>query len=244
MSRKLVLWVGLALGVAACADGDGSGESLTVISATEGGTLTVEDGAAVLEFPPDSVTEDVEVVVAFADAASFAPLEGARRAVSIEPAGLALRAPARITIRPGDPPIQDDQIVSMAQFQSGRWTAIEAGFDDARAVQGQIRQLAAIAVVVEDIPEGPTGRIVGSVIDSQERPVGGLQVDLTDLAGSVVTGTRTGDDGGFAFDGVPVGSYKLRPERSEAGCASQQTVSVREAQTAEVLLFLSGEFCP
>lgn len=62
--------------------------------------------------------------------------------------------------------------------------------------------------------EGPTGTLMGQVVDNEsDEPLEGATVALwreTPNDSTLVTGTVTGEDGRFAFEGVPVDAYTLR----------------------------------
>jgi hypothetical protein len=53
-------------------------------------------------------------------------------------------------------------------------------------------------------------RVAGTVrADSDGRPLPEADVMLLDTAGNVVASRQTGSDGGYAFDDVPGGEYRL-----------------------------------
>ena len=83
--------------------------------------------------------------------------------------------------------------------------------------------------------EGPTGMLVGQVVDDQsDQPLEGATVALwreTETDSTLVTGTVTGPDGRFRFEEVPVRPYTLRI--SFVGYADRRFANTRPRQDEE-----------
>jgi hypothetical protein len=235
--------------LAAC--GGGGGSTTQRIPAAQGGTVSLDDTR--LDIPANALGEDTDVSIEIAALADFGALADARdRVLVIEPAGTTLAVPATITLDPGAPAIEQDQLVSIAQFVDGAWvTVAESGAEvgSGGLVTANIDLFAPTAVVVRDAPQGPTGTIAGTVFHLYtEQPLPGIEFELRD--GQSVLGTATSDAAGqFEFADVPVGPYTVHSNIDPADNCFDDPVdkdaTVSENETVEVFFgFVPGPCSP
>ena len=58
-----------------------------------------------------------------------------------------------------------------------------------------------------------TGTILGTITDSSGARIGGATVTLTNEGTNAALSTTTGDDGGYKFTPVRIGTYKIAVDR-------------------------------
>src|SRR5581483_2020963 len=86
------------------------------------------------------------------------------------------------------------------------------------------------------------GTVRGTVADATDAPVGSAEVDLSNSLTGYTQRTRTGPDGGFAFNNVPLNAYRLRV--AYPGFAPQSTdIAVHNAVPLDlkIRLELAGQ---
>jgi hypothetical protein len=97
--------------------------------------------------------------------------------------------------------------------------------------------------------EGPGhGNLRGMVLQA-DRPQPMLEVVLYTLEGRAVDTTRTGPGGGFQFENLNAGVYRVYAEKQESGPAGQVTagearVRVEAGRTKEVVIELFRQTVP
>jgi hypothetical protein len=82
-----------------------------------------------------------------------------------------------------------------------------------------------------------TGRVDGTIVTSDGKPIAGARVTLTD---GVRTTTTTGRHGDFRFSGVPAGTYTLRAEHAGYEAAERTDIAVTPEAPAHVDVALTG----
>ena len=83
-----------------------------------------------------------------------------------------------------------------------------------------------------------SGNLVGTVVDSSSAVVTNASVEATNLGTGLTTTTNTGSTGGYRFDNLPVGTYKITVKASGFRTVSEQ-VEVQLNQTGTVNVTLS-----
>ena len=83
-----------------------------------------------------------------------------------------------------------------------------------------------------------SGNLVGTVVDSSSAVVTNASVVATNLGTGAVITTNTGSTGGYRFDNLPVGTYKITVKASGFRTVSEQ-VEVQLNQTGTVNVTLS-----
>ena len=84
-----------------------------------------------------------------------------------------------------------------------------------------------------------TGSVAGRVTDPQSAAVAGAAVTLTAAGGRRVE-SRTGADGAFSFDQVPVGTYTLRVDAPGFSRWSQNVTAGTSATSLTIMLQVAG----
>ncbi len=84
-----------------------------------------------------------------------------------------------------------------------------------------------------------TGNVAGRVTDPQSAAVAGAAVTLTAAGGRRVE-SRTGADGAFSFDQVPVGTYTLRVDAPGFSRWSQNVTAGTSATSLTIMLQVAG----
>ncbi len=206
----LALVVGVS-GLTACKDnGEPSGNTV-LITASQGGTVSMDGDETTLSIPANALAADTEIAVSYGSLADYGALEnGLTRVLVLEPGGTALEVPATLLLDPGTT-IGADKVVSVRQWMDGGWY----GTQQAQVVSGglvstTVSYLAPLAVVVEDATVGPTGTVSGSILHLYtEAPFEGISLDLL-YADYVVDTAVTDAAGHYSFTEVPTGTYVLR----------------------------------
>jgi hypothetical protein len=85
-------------------------------------------------------------------------------------------------------------------------------------------EVSGAAVTRVDFVVRPEFGVAGRVRDATGEPVGGLHVEVLDGAGAVVATTVTDRFGLFRIDGLPIGSYLLRPRPDDLPQVQPATV--------------------
>src|SRR6476660_4194482 len=67
-----------------------------------------------------------------------------------------------------------------------------------------------------------SGSLVGTVMDSSSAVVNNAEVEATNVGTGASTTTRTGATGGYRFENLPVGSYRVVVKASGFRTVSQQ----------------------
>jgi hypothetical protein len=206
----------------ACDDGKEETHGTTVmIHAATGGTVAMESDETSLNIPAGSLAIDTEITLSYGELSDYGALANARsRVLVMEPAGTTLSSPAAVLIDPGTPAIGATQTVTVYQWVAG----VDGGWSNPREAQvvsmglvsTSVTYLAPLAIVVEDPVVGPTGTISGSVFHIYtEQPLEGMSFTL--LSGATEVDTAVSDaQGGFLFTEVPVGTYTVHSEITEA----------------------------
>src|ERR1700690_551277 len=83
-----------------------------------------------------------------------------------------------------------------------------------------------------------SGNIVGTVVDPSSAVVTNASVEATNLGTGATTEARTGSTGGYRFDNLPVGTYKITVKASGFRTTTQQA-AVQLNQTGTVNVTLS-----
>lgn len=203
--------------VAGCGDDDGgNGTNGVLITAAQGGTVSMETDETSINIPPNALSEDTMISIEYGSLSEYGSLENAReRVLEIAPEGLVLGSPASVLIDPGQPAISGGQIVTVVQFIDGGWSAEKpATVVSGGLVSASISVLAPLAVVVTT-PTGPTGTISGTVIHFYtEMPLEGITFKL--MSGAEELASATSDASGlFQFEEVPVGTYTVHADVTE-----------------------------
>jgi carboxypeptidase family protein len=82
-----------------------------------------------------------------------------------------------------------------------------------------------------------SGNIVGTVSDSSGAVVTNASVEATNLGTGVTTAARTGTTGGYRFDNLPIGTYKITVKASGFRTVSQQAeVELNKTGTVNVTM--------
>src|SRR4051812_32562813 len=84
-----------------------------------------------------------------------------------------------------------------------------------------------------------TASVSGRVVDTQNMPVVGAVVTLSSSAGCRVD-TRTGQDGGFAFDQLAPGSFTLRVEATMLATWTQNVTAAANGAPLTITLQIAG----
>lgn len=106
---------------------------------------------------------------------------------------------------------------------------------------------AAMSVPVADkAPVKETGTVIGKVVDSDNNPVKGAVVDVIaprpkakTAAGDAPKGPanvghgRTGADGTFKFEGIPVGQYPIYAHHGGKGGGGKDSIEVKANETVD-----------
>jgi hypothetical protein len=223
----------------ACDDGKEQPQGTTVmILAATGGTVAMKGDETSLSIPANALAADTEVTLSYGELSDYGALTDARsRVVVLEPAGTLLSSPASLLIDPGAPAIGAEQIVTVYQWVDG----VDGGWSSPRAaevvslglVSTTVNRLAPLAIVVEDPVAGPTGTISGMVIHMYtEQPLEGMSFTL--LSGATEVDSAVSDaQGGFEFTEVPVGTYTVHSEISEADNCFDDAVDKEAVVTAD-----------
>lgn len=252
--RSLATLLGIALSTAACGSSGDSSASV-LIEASEGGVIVLDDDVARLEIPANALSEDTEITVSLASSSEFAALASARdRILVIEPDGVPLGLPATVMLAPGGALIAVDEVVSIAQLVDGSWVvpdgAAAARSETGERVTAAISVLAPVAVVVRDpVVEGQAGRIEGWVLNyDDEQPLPDVTFRLRDVGGAELGVAVSDDDGGFAFEDVPVGTLTVHADVAASdNCTGEpvdHTVAVAVGQASYVTWVFQPGPCP
>ena len=101
----------------------------------------------------------------------------------------------------------------------------------------------AVELVDFDPVQTAPGKVIGTVVEGQI-PQPGLEVVLRDEKGGERGKTKSGADGGFKFDPIPPGAYKVLARKPISGSAKEGTTDVKVPPggvgKARVELYLSG----
>lgn len=247
LSGVSALTLALVMTLAAgCGDsGEPSGDAV-LITAAQGGTVSMNGDETAISIPANALAADTEIAISYGSLADYGALDnGLSRVLVLEPAGTALEIPASVLVDPGVT-IGADQTVSVRQWMDGGWY----GTQSAEVVSGglvstTVSYLAPLAIVVQDAPQGPIGTISGMVMHYYtEAPLEGISFDLLD--GTTVVDSAVSDAAGtFSFSDVPVGSYVVRANVDPAdNCYSDPTEKdavVTEDQDTDVFFgFVPG----
>jgi hypothetical protein len=82
-----------------------------------------------------------------------------------------------------------------------------------------------------------SGNLVGTVVDSSSAVVTNASVEATNLGTGATTEARTGSTGGYRFDNLPAGTYKITVKASGFRTTSQQAeVQLNQTGTVNVTL--------
>lgn len=82
-----------------------------------------------------------------------------------------------------------------------------------------------------------SGNIVGTVVDSSGAVVTNASVEATNVGTGVTTAAKTGASGGYRFDNLPIGTYKITVKASGFRTVSQQAdVDLNKTGTVNVTM--------
>ena len=83
-----------------------------------------------------------------------------------------------------------------------------------------------------------TGRIYGTVADSQSAVIPGVQITVTNVATQVSRKVTTGQDGGYQILSLPIGTYRLTAEHLgfRTAVVDQQKLQINQALRVDIKL--------
>lgn len=195
----LTLPLALALGLGACGSDSEKESAASLISASEGGTISLSDSTRIT-FPAGAVAEDVEMTMSVADVSDFAALEDARTGVLQFDPEMALENSAEIQWDLSD--VDSSSSVHIMQFVDGQWlrpevSSVEIG--SGGVALASVHQLSPTALVVTEAATGLS--IQGSVVHIYTQdPLSGLEFQLWTSLEEMVTTATSDSSGSFSFE--------------------------------------------
>ena len=180
-----------------------SDETTQTILASTGGTLELQDSRLVI--PGNALEVDTEITLRFDAMSDHEPLEGADQVLSMEPAGLSLAVPARLTLHLGS---EDDRPGSTVHyFTDGVWLPMETGQISGGGLEVTISNLGSFAVVPPRDEVGGNA-IKGTITWPSGDPVSSAPIDLW-RGDSHLVQIESDASGAFFFGDLAPGIYRV-----------------------------------
>jgi hypothetical protein len=230
--------------VGACGS-DSSESTASLISASEGGTISLSDSSTKITFPAGAVTEDMEITMATASVSDFAALEDARKDVLQFDPEMVLASPAVIEWNLSD--VESSSRVHLMQFVDGDWrrpeiSGVEIG--SGGIALASVYQVAPTALVVTETTTASL-KIQGSVVHIYtQAPLPGVEFQLWTSFEQMVASTSSDQSGAFSFDNVAPGSYfvlaQVLPADNCFNDPTEKTISVPEDGDKVEFAFVPG----
>lgn len=240
----LPLPLALTLGLGACGSDSGGQSTASLISASEGGTISLSDSTKIT-FPAGAVAEDVEMTMSIAAVSDFAALEDARKDVLQFDPEMVLASSAQIELDLSD--VDSTSTVHLMQFIDGLWlrpevSTVEIG--SGGIAFASVIQLAPTALVVTEATTGSLN-IQGSVVHIYTQdPLPGIEFQLWTSFEQMVGTASSDSSGGFSFDNVAPGSYfvlaQVTPENNCFNDPTEKTLTVPGNEDKVEFAFVPG----
>lgn len=235
------------MAIAGCSSGTGPGSGSELITAAEGGSITL-GGGAVVTIAPGALAEDTDVSVSFETLSDFGPLDDALNEVAVlEPAGTVLESPATIVFTPSAS-FDVSSRARLYQFFDGAWVRPEVGSVELRSdgtIAASVSWFAPTAVTIEEIADPPplAATTVQVTVVADGAAAAGIPVQLWTAFEEMIGTEMTDAAGVVRFADVSAGDYFAVVSAGGGLCGTGEQSFTKVDGTASQLDFAFFSAC-